>query len=311
MAIDFSNAVGNLFNRLGRLFNANQSNNTYAGTSVASMNTRIQAQYATADNLIPTLSASITTGQAAVNTLNSALQTIAKNTVITVVQNDAAQPAATMAYAMPKLISEMVAAGATVQKCVVGASSVASTNNTGTGALVISTTDVNGFNLENILAETFNVTCTADAQPGGGATAGQEQFTAFGTPSQSRLTFNWPGGSGGNTTLSVQSADLSNTPANVLTNSNFETWVTTNTLSSWTAVTGAYGGTIVQTTGSYTGTYALCIKGNGSELTMLSQNLRTASVPGIIQPQTKYVLAFRTKVSAQRRPRPSQFRCLR
>lgn len=300
MALDFTSGAGHLFNRLGTIFFGIEQTQTFQGATIPAINTDIEAQFTTRGDIVPNLQTNISSGQSAPQGLTGNLSAMAGNTLVTMVQEDAPQPSATVAGVLPELIFQMNAAGASVVKNTVTGTATASTLNTGTGACIISVVDPTGLAMESILAEVFQITCTADSLPGQGATAGQERFSIQGTPTVSKLAYNWPGGSGGNTQITVSSSDVSGSTQNALTNSNFESWTNTNTANSWTAAIGTFGTTIKQTTSSYTGTYALCIVGNGSELTRLTQPLRDTSVPtpGIITPQTKYVLAFRSRVSA-------------
>ena len=298
MALNFANGTGNLFNRLGAIFSAIKSNQTFQATTLPAIETDIASQFTTRQDMIPTFAVTITQAQNVGQSFSQAMAQLATNTLVGMVQDDSPQPAKTLPYAIPELIRQMNATGATVTHSVVGSSVTSATTNTGTGTVLVSTTDENGYNLENILAEDFPVVCVADAQPGQGTTANQERFTALGDLAAPAMDFHWPLGSGVKSNLTAASADAGPSPANVLTNSNFETWSTAGSLTGWSAITGTFAGTIKQTSGSYRGVYALAIVSTGSELTQVTQILRTGTTIGIIQPQTKYALAYWAKVSA-------------
>ena len=299
MSISFANSAGNLFNRLGAIFAAIQSNQTFQATTLPALQTDIAAQFTARQDLLPTFQTTVTSAQNAGATFSQAMSTLAASVLTTMVQEDNPQAAKSLVYALPELIRQMTAAGATVTHNVVGATFTAATTNTGNGTLLISTTDELGNSLENVLAEAFPVVCVADSQPGQGTTAGQERFLARGDLAYGKLDYHWPGGTGSQAQLTGASADAGPSTANVLTNSDFETWSTSGSLTGWSAITGTFGTTINSTVGSYRGTCALMFTGNTTgQLTQVTQALRSATVPGIIQPTTKYALMFRSKVSS-------------
>ncbi len=300
MAIDFTSGVGHLFNRLGALFKSIQVNQTFQASTLATAQTDVAAQFTTRQDMLPSFQTTVTTAQNAGQAFSQAMSTLAQNVLLTMIQEDSPQPAKTLAYAIPELILQMNNATASVVHNVVTAGFTAGTN-IGTGTLIVSTTDPYGFTLENILAETLTITCTADSLPGQGATAGQERFTARGDLAVSALSYQWPLGSAGNTSITASSADVQGTAANAITNGNFETWTGTGSTASadsWTLAVGTWGTTAKQEAVPYTGTYSVSIIGNASELTKLTQSLRSSTVAGVILPQTKYALAFWTKVSS-------------
>lgn len=294
--LSFTNSAGNLFNRLGAVFHAIQVNQTFQATTLPAVQADVAAQFTTRQDLIPTFQSSITTAQNANQSFTSRMNAVAANVLIIMVQEDNPQPAATLNYALPELIRQMGTSN-TVTHCVVGSNQTTGTN-TGTGSLIISTTNEAGANLENMLAETLTLTCAADSLPGQGTAPGSERFTARGDLPAGVLDYGWPGGSGGATGITAANADVSGTSTNVLTNSNFETWAgTSNGFTGWTAATGTYATTIGTLTG-YRGSLGLAITGTGTQTTQLTQAIRTATIPGIVTPLTKYALAFHTKVSA-------------
>lgn len=295
--INLGTSNGYLFARLGAIFHAIELNQTFQATTLDAASTAISTQFTTRQDMIPGLQATVSTAKVSENAFTQAMSNLAKNVLVATVQEDSPQPAMSLAYAIPELIRQMNATSSTVEKCTVTATSTTGTN-TGTGAIILSVTDETGLDLENMLAESFDVVCVSDALPGSGATAGQERFTAQGDMAETLLSYDWPAGSGGRTSLTSASADISGTAANALVNSNFETWGgTSNGFTSWTATTGTYDTTIGSSVG-YTGTYALAITGNNSQLTKVYQTLRSPTVAGIVRPLTKYALAFWSKVSA-------------
>lgn len=301
--LNFGTASGYIFPRLGAIFNAIKQNIAYQGTTLPAIQTDVNAQLVANQGYIPTFQTTITSGQNAASAFSSAMSAVAQNVLIQMVMADTPQPAATLAYCLPELITQMQTATASVVHNTITVSSSASTSNGGNGTLIIATTNTStpALILENVLPEVFTITCVSDSQPGNGATAGQEGFTAQGDVSYTNLSWQWPGGTGGQANITSASADVQASSANVLTNSNFETWTgsgTAGSLTGWAPLVGAFGVDINQTSGSYRGSYAVALSSTGSELTGIYQTLASPTIAGIIQPQTKYALAVRTKVSA-------------
>lgn len=300
MALDFTSGTGHLFNRLGALFHSIGAVQTYQGTTMPAYVLDISNQYDADLRFIPTLQGTLTSGQGAAGGVTGDVATIAQNTLVGMVQEDTPQPQATLDYALPQLIAQMVAASATVRKNIVTITSTAGAANNGNGTCLVRLIDGTSTTLENVYAETFTVTCTQDAQPGNGAVAGQEQFTALGDLNVGKLDFTWPKGSGGQNQLVAASAAVNASAQNVLTNGNFETFTVANIPDNWTITVGTAGTTVKSVATPYIGVLALSIVGNGSELTKLTQILRDTAnnIDGIIQPQTVWAIAFYCRVSS-------------
>lgn len=302
MSIDFTSGTGHLFNRLGKVFGTIGSVTTNQSYTLVVETDGVSAQYTTNQSYAPTLQTSLTNAQNACNQYKSDLQVIAGTTVIQTVHADTPLPSLSLDYALPKLIADMIAAGATVDANTVSVSVSAGSSNVGNGTCIASVTGADGKTLENVIPETIAVTCTSDSQPGtGGTVVGSEVFTARGqSATANKLDFNWPTGSGGQTTVRSANAAEDATTSNLLTNGDFEAF-TSHAPDSWTIVTGTAGTTLDYTATAYRGSYALRFIGTAAaERTRISQTLRSvaASTAGNVTPSTRYAIAARIRVSA-------------
>lgn len=302
MSLSFSNATGNLFNRLGKLFGAFIGVEKYQKTTLPAYTGGIGDQFNANRDYIPTLIPSEQNAQNTAQTVKQNYQTFSTNALVGMIQADTPQPSSTLDYAIPELIDQMNAAGATVKANTVGISGSAGASNAGNGTILTSIVGVDGKHLENAYAETIVVTCTADSQPGNGqTTVGSETFVARGQSATTILNYAWPTGSGGATTVIPANSSLDTSSQNYLTNSDFETFTVANTPDSWTIIMGGAGTTIFSTTDAYRGSYALAFTGTASNLRpRIAQSLRSVStsVAGQVNPLTKYALAAYVKVTS-------------
>lgn len=268
--------TGGLFTRIGLLLGSLNAINNFRGTVLPPAIDDIQAQYATADQIVvDNIQTLLLQYQYAMGLMPSQLQTIAVNTILTMV--NAAYPqfqASSLPAAMQALINQMLDDGDTVQSCTVGGSTTPGGSNIGNGIAVVSTKNANGFALEDLFAETVTGTCIRDAQSGG-LTAGQEQFTFAGTFAVTDpLSSAYPLGSGAATSVTAISALVSGSGGrqNYLFNSDFELWTTPNIPNGWPIFNGTAGTTIKQSTAvHYDGASSLEFVGDGSELTSVFQ----------------------------------------
>lgn len=181
---------------------------------------------------------------------------------------------------LPALVAYMVANTNTVQACTIPTpTSTANGLNIGNGQLVLSKKNYEGVDDQRIITETVLLTCTADQFSG--ASAGAEQFSLVGWPTQDPNGYFTRGnGTGSNLTVADNS--------NLLVNGNFESF-TANNPNSWTINNGTAGTNFLQNTNTYH-TGAVGTVGSGSSLELVG-NGSTATV-GMSQ-------LFNTKVSQQ------------
>lgn len=189
------------------------------------------------------------------------------------------------------VIQQMNQQGATVLRMTVGATPGPFAGQ-GNGVIVASVNrPFDGLPLENAYAETVTFTCTQDSYTGG-ATAGNEGFTATGQGSESDLfAFDWPLGSNASGSYTAVSAAGNNSLGNLLQNSGFDTFANTaNVPDNWTLVTGTAGVNTFQETGIiYAGASSLKLVGDGTTLTTLTQQFGTSTgTTATLSPQTQY-----------------------
>lgn len=275
---------------------------------LVALDNQIAAQYQSTDqNVIDTLYVNQVSYQQIHSSMEQYLTGLAQATLLQMAADDAPQPDATVATALKYLIAQMVGNSDSVKKPTVAVSSAAGGSNTGTGVLAVSSTGKDGLQLDYLFAEALVATCTSDAQVG--STAGQEPFSVAGVVAESNeLQWDFPLGSGASTTLTTVDANLNNTGGNVLQNSGWATFTTTDTPDNWPIATGSAGTSVKQATGSnvYRGTSALSFVGDGAELTSIQQPFNTtpstaAGFGGTSYqplPNTVYALSLNHKVSA-------------
>lgn len=192
-------------------------------------------------------------------------------------------PQADLTTALLRLRTQMLDTSQSINEPTVAVTVTAGSSNVGDGICVAYVTDATDGEVNpNVYQEDIVATCTADGYPGGSATQGQEPFQLLGElPAQSLLAFNWPAGSGANTTTQTVDPGVA---GGIVTNGSFDTWTTALVApTGWTVNTGTIGTTVVRGTDPYRGTYDLQFVGNGSELTSLRQTIT-------LSPNTVYAM---------------------
>lgn len=298
MAISFSSAVGNLYNRLGSIgaliANA-RTHQLIQLTAMTDTTTGVVAEFDSESDIQAIMGSSyISILQSIGSTVSSTCQQMAEQTVNRMVFRDFARLNQNLTQtntlgSLVEIIRQMQAAGATVLAMTIGASSTAFTGD-GNGIVNVSTKrPYDGLVLENAFAETITYTCSADSYSGG-ATEGAEVFSVNGQGSQPDLfAFDWPLGSNAQTTLTAIDGDSDNTNGNLLTNSGFASW-TGNAPDNFTIVEGT-AGTNIQKEASivYTGDYSLALVGDGTTEVDLQQVFDDSTgTLGSLSPQTQY-----------------------
>lgn len=300
MALSFTNAVGNLFNRLGSIFYAFRDLDTVQSATIPTDYQGIADEFTANRPYAADLQNQLVAAQNSTGQPKTYLQSLSGSVLTSMVQADNPQPSATLDFSIPELIRQMNAGSQTVDANTVTATAAAGASNSGNGSMIVSVVDGKGRSLENIVAEAIKATCTSDSQPGtGGSTLGSETFTAQGAVAVPKTDYRWPGGSGGNTQVKVSNPTVdASTPQNLLTNGDFENF-TANAPDNWTIVTGAAGTTVTSTATVYLGSKALSIVGNGTQRTRIAQSLRSApTTAGPVIPLTRYAFGVRLRVSS-------------
>lgn len=270
-----------LFTRLGTLAELLDSINAQRGTTIPAEVTSINNQYLTTNqDIIDNLYSSLLSYQNSGSSFNSAIRSMASNTIIEMANDASPLPNLNLQTSLQVLITQMVAQSQTVNQCVLSSSIYEFPSNIGNPNVVISLRDVNNLLLENCFAETATGTVTQDSQQTP-SLAGVERVTLQSQYSVTD-TFSWlyPAGSGTNLTLSAVSGMTNNGSGtnNWLNNGSFESWSpTANGIPvGWHVETGTPGTTIIQSSSPvYDGSFALEFLSNGSEETALYQQFST------------------------------------
>lgn len=248
--------------------------------------------------------------QSAQSAIFSQYRSIMEKVIIQQVDADANLASKDLTSALKELIRQMKASGSYIAASTVnsGSQTVVGSAVGGTPVIVLSTKNADGYILQTLFAEPITFKVTSDSYSG--STARQETLSVTGKASVSDVfAYNWPGGSGTSTSLSLVDAQLDNSGGNKLTNSDFETFTTANTADNWVIATGA-AGTNVFSAGSsdaYTQSNALKITGDvGGTLTCLRQTFNTTpsttvgagGTSGTLLPSTQYAVNLFVKVSS-------------
>jgi hypothetical protein len=248
-------------NIIGKLFNCQKDINTSRGTTLVTdiLNSITFFNTITANSALtqafentPT---TIATYQAAGSGSVSALQQIAQQFTIAIVNNDKVQPDSSLKTALQYIITQMLNTAQSVNQSAVTIA-VAAGSNTGNGVVLFSKKRGDGLVQENLLAESIAGTFAVSGLTSFLTLKGQQ------TASNS-LGQDWPLGSGIGASLTSVDANTSS----LLTNGGMETWNNqTNVPDNWIAAVATPGTTLKQTTlevhqiviaGSPTGTFTL------------------------------------------------------
>lgn len=281
MALDFTSATGNLFNRLGKIgYLLNSILAFYSDTSAqdatggglqwpidtATIPTTCGPVLATFNDLIDGITgqfdgdddADLLDGlfgarntQRDNQTILSFLQGLAQRVVIRMVDDDVRLISPTLPVALEELIRQMKAASYKVDAGGGSPSSILSTVDcpapNGDPVVAVSITDPKGYLRDYFLSEQLDFVCVSDSQSGG--TLGQEQFDWSGDAAESNpLSWNWGLDyfrsltSGSGQSGSLTAIDAgASGSGNLLTNGDFEDF-TSNTPADWTLLGGTGAG---------------------------------------------------------------------
>jgi hypothetical protein len=287
--------TGGLFTRYGKILKLLADINTFQGTTLITDSGNLYAQYpdGTADEaLIDGLDPALLSSQTSAGAYMGFLQTVAQNTLTTMVSDDRPQNSSTdINSALVYLINQMKADSQSVLAMTVGVSASANSGNTGNGVCVSTSLGPTGAANEDQVPEKITINCTADSSTNSGL-AGNESFTALGAYSVNSFSWLYPVGSGGITSLSAINASQNVTQGTLLNNGDFETWTVANVPDGFVIDVGTAGTTVKKSTAQhYTGAASLNIVGNGSELTTVSQTFNLSSgTTGILAPLSLYAV---------------------
>lgn len=296
MALSFANAPGNCMNRIGKAGAIIKQLGLYQSTQktlLIDTTTGLMAQFVTEQDIQAVV------GQAYISQTNnpdsicSFVASVAEQGLNRSVFRDNPQLAQNLSQlntlaSLQELIRQMKVQNATVLAMTITGTPAAFVG-TGNGVVNFSAKrPLDGLVLENTFGETITILCSADSYTGG-ATAGNESFTATGQGTESDpFAFDWPLGSNCSKTLSAIDGDASNASNNVLNGSNFATW-SSGLPSGWTApVTN--GSDITQNNSiTYGSGSSVQLTGDGVTLTQLAQQFNSSTgTTGTLSPLTQY-----------------------
>lgn len=295
MTVILNSEPAGLFNRLGKIGRFLKDTNVYQLGNFQTDLLAVAYGYTAEPDLSAPLTQSGDSSRISIGSFMSQLQSAALSTVNRMVWRDTGNSRDNIALNLAELIRQMKDASASVKVCTITMSASAITG-TGNGWVVTSTKRGDGLVQENTFAEVGILKCIGDAQLGG-ATAGNETFRFQGDVAQGNtFHWEWPLGSGANTSLSATNATKDNSANNLLTNSGFETFTSTNTPSKWTIAAGAAGTEFFSSTTAYSGSKSLKIVGGTAVNASLTQTFNSSSgTAGKLKPLTQYAHSFAIK----------------
>lgn len=250
MAISFADAPGNLFNLLGKcglLISAVDAHQSAQLLNMTDTTNGVVAQLDDESDIQAIVGSAYISILGGVEGACSLAQSVAAAYVNRIVFRDNARlnqnlQSGNVLASLYEIIRQMGVEGATILAQTIGSSTVAFTGNGLTTAIVVSTRrPVDGRVLENTLAETIQLLCSADSFDGG-ATEGNETISITGQGNQSDVfAFDWPLGSNCQTSVNLIDGNTSNGSGNYLTNSGFSNFTVTNTPDKWVIDVGSAG----------------------------------------------------------------------
>lgn len=255
MALAFSSATGNLFNRLGALAELLRTLRVYQNdlnTDMTAASGGVTSELVSEPDLQALMGSNYLSALDSATNVGQIAQGIAERVVDRMVFRDSPRAGQTLTSpqlfaSLQEVIRQMKAQSATIQvQTVVGTVSTVAGQpgphftGDGNGVVAISTRRWDGLQQENLYAETLLVSCIQDSYTGN-ATAGRESFAVSGAGAQSnRYAFNWPLGSGASTNLQAIASTSDNADGNLLTNSDFAAF-TSDAPDNFNVVTGTAG----------------------------------------------------------------------
>tara|TARA_R100000808_G_C2150249_1_gene158931 strand:- start:713 stop:2092 length:1380 start_codon:yes stop_codon:yes gene_type:complete len=298
-----------LFTRLGKLFFIAEKVEAHQGTGANSLADEIEDvvdEFNSADmHMVSDFTAkdAILAHQKNAANIYSAISNIAQRTVIEMVDNDTELNQKTIKQAIEEL-NDQSGTSKDVKGNVfslAGDDSPSAITGTGDGKYFTSSSNGKGQKFQHLRAGSTTLKCVKDSQVTG--TKGREVFSLMSDRAISDIRDpEWPGGYGTASSIVVSDPDYQQQTGigrNMLANGNFETFSVTNTPDNWTVATGTIGTTILENSGFHRGSKCLRFKGDGSQLTKITQTFNTAGqTTAKLRPETRYGMCFWVKVDS-------------
>ena len=301
MAVTLTGSNG-LFTRLGKLFKVVERVNTHQTDASAGIKAEIEDvldEYSSADmEYASSLSKSDEDWQKSAANIYTAIRSVASDTLIGMVDDDATLSTKTIYEAGRVLKEQMESASASIKGNVFSAAVDVGGSNTGNGKLTTSFINGEGFDIQSLRADTIKLRCTRDAQVSG--TTSRETFVVI--ESKPRVTdirdVDWPGGYGLKGSSFIMSdpsySQSTSVGRSAIANGDFNDFSTSNTPDNWTIVEGAAGDELLEE-GSvkHLGDKSLEIVGNKSTLMDIKQVFGNSGNTTVkLRPEERYMLAF-------------------
>ena len=303
---------GGIFKRLGKLFFIAEKVAAHQGSVAGDSNSLYAEIEDTVDeynsqdmHMVSDFTAknAILAQQKNAANIYSAISNIAQRTLIEMVDDDTELNQKTIKQAIEELNDQMGTSSDVKGNVFTVGGDDAPTAFTGTGDGKYFTSSENGEGkkFQNLRVGSTTLECVRDAQVTG--TAGREVFSLMSDRAISDIRDpEWPGGYGTSNSIAVSDPSYQQQTGigrNMLANGNFETFSVTNTPDNWTVATGTIGTTLLENAGYHRGSKTLRIKGDGSQLTEITQAFNTAGqTTAKFRPETRYALCFWVKVDA-------------
>lgn len=222
-----------------------------------------------------------------------------QNTVIQMANTDTPLAQQTLSAALTLLASQMKANAQSINASTVtiGAQTASGSPN-GNPTLAVTADRPDGLIWQNVYPETLTFTVTNDSQAG--STLNQEPISVTGQAANSAVwSYNWPGGSGANASLSMTDPTASNSGGNALTNSTWATFTNTDYPDNWVYLVGTATTSFAKATSPvYFGSNSLKMISDGTNDLSVAQTFNTATSTGGGSGGTPYKLLPSTQYAA-------------
>ena len=268
--------TGGFFTRLGALIEGVNEASTSVGATLTSRVSDLAAQYASNEqNTFAPLWAARDTTRSALASWVATQIDLATQTLVEQVDRDAVLPQRTVTAALAELIRQMKGASESLNRPTIGAPVTADAGNVGDTVLVTSTLDGDGLPLDGLFAETLVATVTTDA--GNGASEFSENISILGDTAKAATDYDWPGGSGANTSLATTDPAVDG----LLVNGDFADWTVTNVPDDWTIAIGTATTHVTRQASPVrsSDSYNLRLTSDGSTLVALRQSPSSTLLP--------------------------------
>jgi len=302
MAITFGSGGNAIFVRLGKLFKVAKAVETHQSGSggLAEEIEDVVDEFTSADmHMVSDFTAknAILNWQKSAGAILNTISSMAKRIVIEMVNDDTALNQKNLRQALVELIDQM-STDKHVEDAifsVAGDDAPASITGTGNGKYFTSSSNGEGKKFQYLRVGSTTLECVKDAQVSG--TAGRETFTLMSDKAVSDIRDpDFPGGYGNTNTIAVSDPSYqqqSGVGRNMLANGHFENFTVANTPDNWTVATGTIGTTLYENTGYHRGAKCLRFKGDGSQLTKITQTFNTSGqTTAKFRPETRYGMCF-------------------